>query len=146
MTAAFALHIADEWRTDFLALYNPAVQEIRQAVPAMQLPTFTYESWLALLGSAVVVLAVLTALAGPGGWGLVIVGRIYAVAMALNGAGHLAASAWAGEWISGSASSPILIAAAAWLWRAMPPVAEAREYYRSKRLGRRGSRECGPAR
>lgn len=146
LTAGFALHVADEWRTDFLALYNPAVHEIRRAAPMLQLPTFEYDVWLALLGSAVIALAVLTPLAGPGGWGLAIVGRIYSAVMLLNGVGHLTASAWAGEWLSGSVSSPILLAAAAWLWRSLPSVAEARDFHRGKGSEAAGSREYGPAR
>ncbi len=137
--------MADEWATDFLALYNPAVDRIRSAYPAIPLPSFSYEVWLATLGCAVAALFVLTPLAGPGGWGLTLVGRVYCVLMALNGAAHLALSAWAGEWLPGSTSSPLLLVAAAWLWRAMPTSGEAREHYRRKRAGLAGSREPPPA-
>ena len=126
LTLAFAAHVADEALTDFLALYNPAVLRLREQVPWLPLPTFSFELWISLLALAVVVLGALTPLAGPGAWGLVIVGRCYAATMLLNGAAHLTASALAQTWLSGSVSSPLLITAATWLWVRMPSVAAAR--------------------
>src|SRR3989304_10635532 len=41
------VHVADEALTDFLSVYNPAVEAIRQRLPWIPLPTFTFEIWLA---------------------------------------------------------------------------------------------------
>ncbi len=42
---ALAVHVADEALTDFLSVYNPAVISIRERLPWLPLPTFTFDVW-----------------------------------------------------------------------------------------------------
>jgi hypothetical protein len=53
---AFAAHVVDEALTDFLSVYNPAVGAIRQKLPFLPLPTFTFGIWLTGLIIAVIIL------------------------------------------------------------------------------------------
>jgi hypothetical protein len=39
--------VTDEALTDFLSVYNPAVQAIRKRVPFIPLPIFKFRVWLA---------------------------------------------------------------------------------------------------
>ena len=43
---ALSVHVADEALTDFLSVYNPAVEALRERLPWFPLPTFTFEGWL----------------------------------------------------------------------------------------------------
>ena len=60
LCAALAIHVADETLTDFLSVYNPAVQAIRRHVPFLPLPIFTFRVWLTGLILAVVLLLALS--------------------------------------------------------------------------------------
>ncbi len=53
---ALAVHVADEALNDFLSIYNPVAQSIRDAVPWAPLPVFEFNTWLAALVGAVVAL------------------------------------------------------------------------------------------
>ncbi len=68
LCGALAMHVADEALTDFLALYNPAVLAIRERQPWLPLPTFTFETWLALLIFAVVALVAASYFVWRGRW------------------------------------------------------------------------------
>ena len=83
---AFALHIADEALTDFLAVYNPTVVAMRQRWSWFPMPTFKFREWLMGLILACLIMFCLTPLAGfrklrPLAW-------FYAAIMLLNGLGH----------------------------------------------------------
>jgi hypothetical protein len=70
LTAALALHVVDESLNDFLAVYNPAVVAIRERLPWLPLPTFTFAIWLFGLVLAVILLSGLSVLAFRGAHGL----------------------------------------------------------------------------
>lgn len=113
---AFGLHVADEALNDFLSTYNPVVREIRQHVPWLPLPTFTFAVWLSLLVGAVTVLLTLTEFAYRGSRWLRPLAYVFSVVMLLNGLQHVAASGYAGRPIAGVYSSPLLSGAALWLF------------------------------
>jgi hypothetical protein len=112
---ALAIHVADEALTDFLALYNPAVQKLREQHPWLVLPTFTFGVWLALLGSVTAVLLALSPWAYRARRDMKWIAYAFAGVMVLNGAGHLGASLRGGEWLPGAVSSPLVLAAAIYL-------------------------------
>src|SRR5256886_10249439 len=69
LCVALAIHVADEALTDFLSVYNPAVQAIRARFPFLPLPTFTFGVWLGGLIAMTVLLLALSPAAfrrGPG--------------------------------------------------------------------------------
>jgi len=118
LTLALALHVADEAFNDFLSFYNPAVRAIRQAIPFLPLPTFTFESWLSGLILAVVMLAVITPRVISGGRWTIWLSYFFAVFMILNGLGHITVSIYLGRPMPGVYSSPLLLGAAAFLFHA----------------------------
>ncbi len=115
--AGFALHVLDEAANDFLALYNPAVRAIRDALPWLPLPTFSFAGWLAMLVAALLVLLALTPAARRGAGWLRPVGFAFCVVMIGNGLLHVAASAYLGRPVAGVYSAPLLLLAGAFLWR-----------------------------
>ncbi len=120
LTLALAGHVLDEALNDFLAFYNPAVETLRESLPWLPLPTFTFDAWIAGLVVAILALAALAPLARGGrGWmrGL---SRVYGVVMALNALGHMGASLALGRWLPGVVSSPFLLAAALFLLASVP--------------------------
>jgi len=112
LTAALAVHVADEAAHDFLALYNPNAAAIRAALPFLPLPTFTLASWLASLAVAVVALAALSVAAFRGARWAVPASTAYAGLMAANGLLHTVGSLMLGRLLPGVYSSPLLVAAA----------------------------------
>lgn len=80
LCAAFALHVVDEALTDFLSVYNPAVRAIRERLPFLPLPTFTFEVWLTGLIVAVLALTV-SPLVFRGSRPLLALAWLYAVIM-----------------------------------------------------------------
>lgn len=112
---ALALHVTDEAVHDFLSVYNPTVQLLRQKLLLLPLPTFTFEVWLAGLVLAVLLLLCLTPFAFHSARWLKIPAKIFAVLMILNGAQHIIGSFWMGHLMPGVYSSPLLIAASAYL-------------------------------
>lgn len=126
LCAAFALHVIDEALTDFLSLYNPAVLALRERIPWLPFPTFSFEVWITLLIVAVAGLFAATPLVFRGRWAMIPLSFVFAAVMLANGAGHVAASILSGRVLSGAYSSPLLFAAAAYLWwsvsqRSRPP-------------------------
>ncbi|MBI2434235.1 MAG: HXXEE domain-containing protein [Candidatus Hydrogenedentes bacterium] len=112
LCAAFALHVLDEAANGFLLLYNPIVLSLRERLPLLPPPTFRFGAWLALLITAIIVLALLAPLArAKSGW-IIMLGTGFALIMFANGATHLCISVLRGEMIPGTWSSPILLAAA----------------------------------
>jgi hypothetical protein len=108
LCAALAIHVADEAVTGFLSVYNPAARAIRERVPFLPLPTFTFgiaslspfafakAAWMAVPSSAIAVL------------------------MLGNGALHIGASLYRRQFMPGVYSAPLLIAAAAWVLLSIP--------------------------
>lgn len=112
---AIALHVADEAAHDFLALYNPAVEAILVRVPWLPLPTFTFATWITGLCLAVTLLLALAPQAFRGNRWLVRLAWPLGGLMVLNGLGHIGGSLVLGQPLAGVYSSPVLLAAAAWL-------------------------------
>jgi len=115
LTAAFALHVADEALTGFLSLYNQIVSAARELYPWLPFPVFTFDGWLTMLVVALIALAALTPLVLRGHVWLRPVAYVYAAVMMANGVGHLSVSAYLGIWAPGSTSSPLLLVAGALL-------------------------------
>ena len=109
LTAALAIHVADEAAHDFLAVYNPNAAAIRSHLPWLPIPTFTFRTWLTLLAAAVVVLALLSILAFRAVFGLRLFAYFYAVVMILNGVAHSVSSLYTHRLMPGVLSSPLLI-------------------------------------
>jgi Protein of unknown function with HXXEE motif len=108
--AVLALHIADEAVHGFLSVYNPNARAIRARFPLITLPTFTMQSFLIVLGLAIVLLVCLAPLAFRG----VATLRRIAVPLSIvagfaNGLLHLASSVYYSRWMPGSFSSPLLL-------------------------------------
>jgi hypothetical protein len=117
LTAALAVHVADEAMTDFLGFYNPLVRSIRLTVHWFPMPTFTFGVWLTGLVALVIVLAWMGPWVARGGVGPCVASWIFSGIMFLNGIGHLTGSVYFGRWLPGTTSAPLLLAASVWLAR-----------------------------
>ncbi|MCE5311032.1 MAG: hypothetical protein LLG20_25620 [Acidobacteriales bacterium] len=116
MAIAIALHVADEATHDFLSLYNPAAEAIHRAVPFLPVPVFTFPVWIAGLTAGVtLMLAVSPAVFRSARWTRPVC-YIVPVLMVLNSVGHVAGSLYLGRPAPGVYSSPVLAAAAVWLF------------------------------
>jgi hypothetical protein len=116
LSLALTLHVVDEALTDFLSVYNPAVQAIRKRFPFLPLPTFTFRVWLAGLCLGVLVAFGLSFLAFRGSRLAIVVAYPVAVLMFANGIGHIVASLYRRRAMPGVYSSPLLVAASAYLF------------------------------
>lgn len=115
LTLALAIHVADEASNDFLSVYNPTAQAIRQQIPWLPIPTFIFPVWLGGLILAVIVLLALSPLAFRGASAMRILALPYGVIMLLNGLGHIGSSIYMGRFMPGVYSSPLLLAASVFL-------------------------------
>ena len=118
-----AVHITDEVLTDFLSVYNPTVEAIRQRF-GLPLPTFTFPVWLTGLILAVGVLLILSRFAvNPSRW-IVLLGYVFAILMLGNGLLHISASIYFGRLMPGVYSSPLLLICSTYLlvsvWKRLP--------------------------
>src|SRR5262245_63256846 len=112
---ALAVHVFDEAMTDFLSVYNPAVQAIRERLPFLPLPVFTLENWLTGLITAITILLLLSPFAfRRAGW-MRAISYPFAILMLLNGLGHIAGSFYLGRMMPGVYSAPLLLAASIYL-------------------------------
>lgn len=112
---AFAIHVADEALTDFLSFYNPAVRSIRDRVPWLPLPAFSFEVWLGGLIIAVIVLSSLTVLILRGARGTKSLSYVFGLLMLANGLFHIAGSLQIGRLLPGTYSAPLLLIASLFL-------------------------------
>lgn len=110
LTAALAFHVADEALTDFLSIYNPTVESIRQQLPFFPMPTFTFRGWLTGLIIAVVVLSALSVAAFHGQRRMLPLAYVFGTLMLLNGCGHIAGSIYLGRLMPGVYTAPLLLA------------------------------------
>ena len=106
---ALAVHVTDEALTDFLSVYNPTVESIRQRLPFLPIPTFTFGMWLTGLILAVIVLLVLSRFAFRGATWMRPVAYGFAILMMANGLQHIASSIYTGRLMPGVYSSPVLL-------------------------------------
>jgi hypothetical protein len=106
---ALAAHVTDEALTDFLSVYNPAVEPIRQRLPFLPLPTFTFGVWLTGLILAILLLLTLSPFAFRKAKWMVAVAYGFGALMIANGLGHIAGSIYMGRLMPGVYSSPLLL-------------------------------------
>jgi len=115
-SGAVALHVTDEATHDFLSVYNPAALAIRERLPFLPIPTFTFDIWLAGLIAGIVLLLCLSPLAFRGNARLRLITLPLAVIVGvLNAFGHLGGSLYFQRWMPGVYSAPVLLIAAIWL-------------------------------
>lgn len=119
LSLALGVHVPDEALNDFLSVYNPAVQAIREKLPFLPLPVFTFNVWLTGLILAVTILLLLAPLAFRGVKWIRLASYPFAILMLLNGLAHITVSLYQARLMPGVYSSPLLIAAAIYLlWSA----------------------------
>ena len=119
LTAALALHVADEASNDFLAFYNPMVLRLRETLGWFPMPTFTFWPWLIGLTLAVLLLLALTPSVARGGRWVRVAGYPFAGLMLLNGVGHIALSVAEGRMMPGVWTAPLLLAGSVYLLSAL---------------------------
>lgn len=112
---AFGLHVVDEAATDFLAFWNPLVESLRDRVPVLPLPTFTFGLWLGGLVGAVLVLLGLSWFVRRGATWMRPVSYALAVIMLGNGLVHIVGTVLRGRMVPGVVSAPVLLLAAGFL-------------------------------
>jgi len=112
---ALAAHVFDEAMTDFLSVYNPTVQAIRQKFQFFPMPVFTFEVWLTGLIAAIVILLLLTPFAFRQREWIRLLSYPFAILMLLNGLGHIAGSFYLGRLAPGVYSAPLLLAGSIYL-------------------------------
>ncbi len=112
---ALGVHVADEALTDFLSVYNPTVRAIREAVPWLPLPIFSFEVWISGLIAAVIALLALSPLAFRDSARLRPLAYALGVLMTLNALAHAVGSILLSRPMPGVYSSPLLLAAALFL-------------------------------
>ena len=112
---AFAVHVADEALTDFLSFYNPTVRAIRQKLPWLPLPTFTFKIWLTGLILAVILLLLLSPYAFRQTKWIRYLSYPYGIIMLGNGLQHIMGSFYMGRLMPGVYSSPLLLASSVYL-------------------------------
>jgi hypothetical protein len=116
LAAALALHVTDEAMTDFLSVYNPTVRAIRERLPFLPIPTFTFGVWLTGLCIGITLLFLLSPLVFGGNRILIWVAFPLSVIMLINGLLHISGSIYFGRFMPGVYSSPLLLLASAWLF------------------------------
>jgi hypothetical protein len=116
LSAALALHVTDEAMTDFLSVYNPTVLAIRERLPFLPIPTFTFGVWLTGLCVGITLLFLLSPLTFRRNRILVWIAFPLSVVMFGNGLLHIAGSFYLGRAMPGVYSSPLLLLASAWLF------------------------------
>jgi len=115
---ALAAHVTDEALTDFLSVYNPAVETIRRRIPFLPLPIFNFRVWLTGLIFAILFLLALSPFAFRGAKWMVPLTYGFGGLMIVNGLGHIAGSVYMGKLMPGVYSSPVLLISAGYLiWK-----------------------------
>jgi hypothetical protein len=115
LSLALACHVTDEALTNFLSVYNPMVLALRQRVPFLILPTFTFRVWLSGLVLGIVLLLALSPFAFRHARWLTIPAYVLGIMMVFNGAQHIVGSVYMTRWMPGVYSSPLLLASSVYL-------------------------------
>ena len=105
----------DEAVTDFLGIYNPAFQAIRERHPFIMLPIFSFNIWLSLLIFAVIALVGVSVLVWKGRWAMRPISYVFAFVMLSNGLFHIAHSIFMRKSMPGVYTSPLLLLASIFL-------------------------------
>jgi hypothetical protein len=116
LASAIGIHVLDEALHDFLLVYNPMAIKIKSLYSWLPVPVFTFEVWLVSLCLGISVLLLLSPWAFRGARWLIFVSIPLAVLMFINGTAHLLSSILLRRWMPGVLSSPLLMAAAVWLF------------------------------
>ena len=116
LALAIGLHVADEAAHDFLSVYNPAAEAMREEFPVLPMPTFTFETWIMGLTAAVILLLAVAPFVFIGAQLMRPLSYVVAGLMIANALGHVASSLYTGRLMPGVYSSPVLLAAAVWLF------------------------------
>jgi hypothetical protein len=113
---ALAVHVTDEATHDFLSTYNPTILAIRERLPYLPLPTFSFPVWLGGLIAGITLLLCLSPLAFRGNSRLRLIAFPLAIVVGMfNAFGHIGSSIYLHRWMPGVYSSPLLLIAALWL-------------------------------
>ena len=115
LCVALGVHVVDEALTDFLSVYNPAVQAIRARFPFLPLPTFTFPVWLGGLIAVTVLLFALSPAAFRGEPAMRPAAYVFGLVMAGNGLLHLGGSIYMRKAMPGVYSAPVILGAAVYL-------------------------------
>lgn len=115
LCVALAVHVADEAFTNFLSVYNPAVQTIRSHWPLIPLPTFSFPVWLTGLIAAVILLLSLSPFAFRKARFMAPLSCVFGIVMLGNGLLHIGGSIYMGRLMPGVYSAPSLLASSAYL-------------------------------
>ena len=110
-----AVHVADEAVNGFLTVYNPLVRTIKEHLPFLPLPEFTFEVWIGGLILGLLILLLLSPLAFRQVKWLRYFSYIFGILMIFNGIIHFAGSIYLGRPMPGVYSSPFLIASSIYL-------------------------------
>lgn len=115
LCVALSVHVVDEALTDFLSVYNPAILAIRERLPWLPLPVFTFEAWLGGLIVALILLTALTVFVLRGAPLMTPLSYAFGAMMAGNGLLHIACSLQLGRPMAGVYSAPLLVGASVYL-------------------------------
>ncbi|HZS06582.1 MAG TPA: HXXEE domain-containing protein [Blastocatellia bacterium] len=109
---ALAAHAVDEALTDFLSVYNPTARAVRERLPLLPLPVFSFRVLLAGLIVAVVILLSPSPFAfRRAKW----ITLLAAAVMPANGLLHISGSFYLGRLMPGVYTAPLLLAASIYL-------------------------------
>lgn len=89
LMAAVSVHVYDEARNGFLAIYNPTVSRLRDRFPMLPLPVFSYRRWKMQLIASIAVATLLTPLSVHLPAFFRPLAAFVAIAMILNGLSHI---------------------------------------------------------
>ncbi len=106
---AFAVHVADEALMDFLSVWNPGVMKLKDTIPFLPLPTFSFEVWITGLILANIILFSLSPYAFRKRKFMVLLSYSVGVVLLLNGLQHMISSFYLMQVLPGFYSSPFLI-------------------------------------
>ena len=116
---ALAVHVTDEALNDFLSIYNPVAQSIRDAVPWAPVPVFDFNTWLTALVGVVVALLALSPFVFRGARPLRGMAYAFSILMLLNALAHSVGSLVLGRAMPGAYSSPLLLVAGLFLLQSL---------------------------
>jgi hypothetical protein len=112
---ALVVHVADEARHNFLAMYNPIALAIRRRLH-IPVPVFSFRGWLISLVSGICLLLWLSPFAFSGVHWIRIVALPLGIVVGIgNALLHIVGSMLYRRWIAGLLSSPLLLLAGCWL-------------------------------
>src|SRR5215469_10439242 len=105
-----ALHVLDEAGHDFLSVYTPNALALRQALPFLAVPIFTFRSWVASLLCGLTIWLALAPLAFHGKrWQRWLAVPVSVLAGIANALGHILSSISLSRFMPGVYSAPLIL-------------------------------------